>query len=58
MLQSKEEQARLINEVPKVIAEVIEIKPESDETPQNNGSKTVSSLIPGETSEGNGSMPE
>ncbi|CAO2827370.1 unnamed protein product [Amaranthus hypochondriacus] len=58
LLQSEEEQARLINEVPKVLAEVIEIKPETDETPQNNGSETVSSLIPCEKSEGNGSVPE
>ncbi|XP_057550004.1 zinc finger CCCH domain-containing protein 19-like isoform X4 [Amaranthus tricolor] len=31
LLQSEGEQARLLNEVPKVLADVIEVKPESDE---------------------------
>lgn len=55
-LQSEEEQSRLLNEVPKVIADVIEVKPDSEETPQDDSSGNIT-VNPGENSEGNGNIP-
>lgn len=58
LLQSEEEQSRLLNEVPKVDAEVISVKSASDETLHNDNSENISTPVnSGEKAEGNGNIP-
>lgn len=57
LLQSEAEQSRLLNEVPKVIADVIEVKPASEETQHDDNSEIIGDCInPGEKSEANGNI--
>lgn len=59
LLQSQAEQARLLNEIPKVLADVIKVEPESEKTRQYDISETVRSHVNhGENSDGNGSKQE
>uniref|UniRef100_A0A803KNF0 Uncharacterized protein n=1 Tax=Chenopodium quinoa TaxID=63459 RepID=A0A803KNF0_CHEQI len=54
LLQSEAEQSRLLNEVPKVIADVI--KPDEETQGDDNSGNANTQVIPGENSGGNGNI--